>query len=82
MMMDLDKSGYVIKKINTYLLMENEKLHFLDLANYLSLGTCYAQFLGSFAMGESKEFWPYDKITNMEWLDESLPRLVLHGSVN
>ncbi len=37
--------------------MENDKLRFLDLANYLARGTSYAQFLASFAVGENKGFW-------------------------
>ncbi len=53
--------------------MENEKLHFLDLANYLSRATSYAQFLASFAVGENKGFWPYDYITNIDQLNEPLP---------
>ncbi len=73
MKMDLEQSGYVIKKINTYLYMANEKLRFLDLANYFSCGASYAQFLASFSLGESKGVWPHDYLTNMEQLDEPLP---------
>ncbi len=73
MKMDLDKIGYVIKTINTYLCMENEKLRFLDLANYLSRATSYAQFLASFAVGEHKGLWLYDYITNIDQLNEPLP---------
>ncbi len=39
--------------------MENDNLRFLDLANYLSQGTSYAQFRASFADSASKGFWPY-----------------------
>ncbi len=45
--------------------MENEKLRFLDLANYLSCGASYTQFLASFAVGENKGFWQYDYVTSM-----------------
>ncbi len=53
--------------------IENNNLRFLDLANYLSRGTSYAQFLASFADGENKGFWPYDYVTDISQLDEPLP---------
>ncbi len=46
--------------------MENDKLRFLDLANYLACGTIYAQFLASFAVGENKGFWLYNYVTNID----------------
>ncbi len=36
--------------------MENDKLRFLDLANYLARGTSYTQFLARFAVSEIKDF--------------------------
>ncbi len=76
--MELDKTGYVIKKKKSYLCMENDNLLFLDLANYLSRGISYAQFRASFADGESKGFWPYDYVTEISQLDEPLPHLPPH----
>ncbi len=52
--------------------MENEKLRFLDLVNYSSRGTSYAQFLASFAVGENEGFWLYGYITNIDQLNEPL----------
>ncbi len=76
MKMDFDKTGFVIKIINTYLCkeniintylcMENEKLCFQDLANYLSIGTSYAQFLASVAVRENKGFCQYYYIINID----------------
>ncbi len=64
MKMERDKTGYVIKKIDSYLCIENGNVRFLDLANYLSRGSSYAQFLASFADGENNGFWPYDYVTD------------------
>ncbi len=69
----MDKQGYVIKKINSYLCLENNKLRFLDLSQYLSRGISYSQFLKCFQVKESKFFWPYEWITDISKLDEGLP---------
>ncbi len=53
--------------------MENDKLRFLNLANYLARGTCYTQFLASFVVCENEGFCPYDYITSIDQLEEPLP---------
>ena len=63
-----------IKKDSGYMQVATEQLLFLDVSNYLSAGTSYFKWLKSLEVEENKGFWPYEKFSSLNFLDQiSLP---------
>ena len=60
----------VIKKDSGYMQVATEQLVFLDVSNFLSAGTSYSKWLKSWEVEENKGFWPYEKFTCLEFLDQ------------
>ena len=62
-----------IKRNQTYMSLQTERLRFLDICNFLAAGSSYAGFLKAYGCEESKGFFPYEWIS-VEKLDHpSLP---------
>ena len=60
----------VIKKGSSYLSVSTQKLHFLDLMNYMGPGVSYAKFLNIMNVSEGKGFFPYDILAREGVLSE------------
>ena len=72
--------GFVIKRTNSYNLISNGSLRFLDICNYLSVGTSYSQFLAAYHVTERKRFFPYEHLTSYKVLYETeLPPITSKG---
>ena len=65
-----DKENFIIKKNNSYICISNGTFKFLDITQYLSPGTSYANFLRSFDVEERKGFFPYEYVTCKSKLQE------------
>ncbi|XP_046346617.2 uncharacterized protein LOC124127210 [Haliotis rufescens] len=73
---DAESCGFTVKKNNGYLCQSNESFKFLDVTQYLSPGTSYAQFLKAFGVQEKKGFFPYEYLDKVDKLEETrLPPL-------
>ena len=58
----------VIKKTNSYVCIQTDRLRFLDISNYLAPGCSYAQFLKAYDVKMTKSFMCYDWLTSPEKL--------------
>lgn len=75
-MNECKKTGFVVKKTNSYACISNGLFKFLDISQYLSPGSSYVQFLKAFDVEEKKGFFPYEYFKCKEQLKEtSLPPL-------
>ena len=62
------------QKYSGYMQVATQQLVFLDVCNFISAGTSYSKWLKSWEVEENKGFWPYEKFTSLEFLDQtSLP---------
>ena len=72
--MDQAERAFTIKKNNAYSCISTHQFKFLDIINYLAVGTSYASFLKAFDIEEAKGFFPYSYLDDPSRLDEtSLP---------
>ena len=60
-----------IKKESGYMQVATDQLVFLDVSNFISAGTSYSKWLKSWEVEEQKGFWPYEKFTSLEFLDQN-----------
>ena len=60
-----------IKKDSGYMQVATDQLIFLDVSNFISTGTSYSKWLKSWEDEENKGFWPYEKFTSLEFLDQN-----------
>ncbi|XP_048238897.1 uncharacterized protein LOC124129020 [Haliotis rufescens] len=73
---DVESQAFTVKKNNAYLCQSNQSFKFLDVTQYLSPGTSYAQFLKAFGVQEKKGFFPYEYLDTPDKLNETrLPPL-------
>ena len=63
---------FVVKKTNNYMCIATDKLRFLDIMNFLAPGFSYAKYLKAFDVSETKFFFPYEHITSLEKLQETV----------
>ena len=59
-----------IKKFGNYMMVKTEKFRFLDITNFLAEGTSLSQYLKAMDVDGCKFFWPYEKFTSMEYLQQ------------
>ena len=59
---------YAVKRNNTFMAVETEKLKFLDISNYLARGFSYSQYLKAYKCTEQKGFFPYEWMTSLDKL--------------
>jgi len=52
--------SFIVKRGGNYAAITCSKFKFLDVCNYLSAGTSYSNFLKTFQIEESKQFFPYE----------------------
>ena len=62
---------YAVKRNNTFMAVETEKLKFLDISNYLARGFSYSQYLKAYKCTEQKGFFPYEWMTSLDKLNVS-----------
>ena len=55
---------FTVKRNNAYICISNEQFKFLDMTQFLSAGTSYAQFLSAYGIEEGKGHFPYS------WFDD------------
>ena len=63
--------NHVIKKNNSFISLGTEKLHFLDISSYVGRDCNLQQYLTTFKAKQSKGFFPYEYITNINKLNET-----------
>ncbi|MES9993656.1 MAG: C2H2-type zinc finger protein, partial [Candidatus Thiodiazotropha sp.] len=69
-----DSQAFVVKKDNAYACIATDKLKFLDMSQYLAVGSSYAGFLKAYQVSGSKGHFPYEWFDSTEKLDyPSLP---------
>ena len=65
---------YILKAGNSFKAIATTKFIFLDIKFYLAPGYSYAQYLSAYKIEETKGFFPYEYMTNIDRLKErSLP---------
>ena len=62
-------SQFVIKKSNGYCCISNDKFKFLDISQYLAVGSSYSSFLKSYEIEENKSYFPYEWFDNHDKLN-------------
>ena len=72
-----------IKKESGYMQVATKQLVFLDVCNFISAGTSYSKWLKSWEVQENKGFWPYERFTSLEFLDQTFlpPREDFHNNL-
>ena len=60
-----------IKKESGYMQVATDQLVFLDVSNFISAGTSYSKWLKSWEVEEQKGFWPYEKFTSLNFLNQT-----------
>ena len=71
-LLQLDDVKYVIKRGNSYSCIATENFKFLDIANYLPVGTSYDGFLKAFQASTQKSFFCYEYFTSLEKLSDTV----------
>ena len=65
------EAKFVVKKGNSYMCLQTDKLQFLDVTNYLAPGFSYSAYLKAMEVEEKKFFWIYEKFTSLEVLKQT-----------
>jgi len=63
MHMEEEQRSFVVKKNNYYACISSKYYKFIDLMQYLSVGTSYSKFLKAYQVDEQRVFFPY------QWFD-------------
>ena len=73
--MKLDQAGKVAttKRNNSYVSIQNNHFAFLDICQYLPVGTTLRKIFKAYATSGSKLYFPYEYITDFDKLKEPLP---------
>ena len=71
-----DNFKHIVKKAGSYMSMSTGMLKFLDISNYLAPGYSYDTFFKAYECNETKGFFPYEWMTNIEKLNH--PELPPH----
>ena len=69
----LPKLDFVIKRNNHFMCIKTEKLRFLDIKNFIAPGFSYDKFIKAYDVNQTKFFFPYEYVDNLEKLNHTLP---------
>ena len=64
---------YTVKRNNTFMSLETERVRFLDITNFIAPGYSYAKYLKAFQCEQDKGHFPYEWITPERLQDTRLP---------
>ena len=64
-----EKKPLVIKKGQSYQLIQTKQFRFLDVCSYLAPGVSYQKFLEMYGIAENKSFFPYEFLDSPEMLE-------------
>ena len=74
-LMKIDAIKFVVKKSNSFMCLQTERLNFVDIRNYLAPGFDYATYLKAYKCSVMKGFFPDEWMNNLDKLNaETLPR--------
>ena len=74
-LMKMHAIKFVVKKSNTFMCLQTERLNFVDIRNYLAPGFDYAIYLKAYKCSVMKGFIPYQWMNNLDKPNiETLPR--------
>ena len=68
---DPNMKSFVVKKNNKYLAVTTDRLKFLDISNYLSVGVSYSAFLAAYRVEEKKGHFCYEYLNHPDKLKET-----------
>jgi hypothetical protein len=68
LLLDCEEITYVIKKGTTYSSISTENFLFLDVSNYLAVGTSYDQFVRAYGANVHKTYFPYEYFDSLDKL--------------
>ena len=63
--------NFVVKRNNNFMCISTETLKFLDIVNYLAPGFSYSKYLAAYKVKETKGFFCYEYIKNLDNLNET-----------
>ena len=67
------KLDFVIKRNNHFMCIKTEILRFLDIKNYIAPGFSYEKFIKAYNVSQTKFFFPYEYVDNLEKLNHPFP---------
>lgn len=73
-LVESEKIQFTIKRNNNFMSFSTKHLRFLDVTNFLAPGFNYAKFLKAYECHQTKGFFPYEWMDDLEKLDhKTLP---------
>ena len=76
------KIKFVVKRQNNFMSIKTAQFNFLDISNYLAPGYSYAKLLKAFKCSKRKGAFPFEHVTSVSKLEDSLPPITaFHSSL-